>query len=97
MELVGSDKRTLLATLGPGDICGDRAFLERGKTTAAVVASDTEVQADEIMASDLREIFDAFPRLAYRFYLSLSIVLARRLRDTSKALALEMASSDRCS
>jgi len=95
VELAGTGKRAILATLGPDDICGDMAFLERGNATAAVVARDTEVQTDEILASDLREIFESFPRLAYRFYLSLSTVLARRLRDTSRALASEMMAADR--
>jgi hypothetical protein len=47
------------------------------------------------MANDLREIFDAFPRLASRFYMSLAIVLAVRLRHTSRELAREMSEADR--
>ena len=95
VQLAGTNPRSVLATLGPDDICGDMAFLEKGKTTAAVVAKSAEVEADEIKADDLREIFEAFPRLASRFYRSLALVLARRLRDTSQALAREMASADR--
>jgi len=95
VELAVSSRREVLATLGPDDICGDMAFLERGATTAAVVAKDTNVEADEITGADLRDLFQAFPRLASRFYHSLAVVLARRLRLTSKELAREMASSDR--
>jgi CRP-like cAMP-binding protein len=95
VELAVTSKRSVLATLGPDDICGDMAFLERGKATATVVARDAEVEADEISASDLREIFEAFPRLGSRFYLSLAIVLAQRLRNTSRELAREMVTSDR--
>jgi len=94
VELAVTSTRTILATLGVEDICGDMAFLEKGRTTAAVVAKDVEVEVDEIQSADLRGIFEAFPRLAYRFYLSLAVVLARRLRDTSRALASEIASAD---
>jgi CRP-like cAMP-binding protein len=95
VELAVSSARTLLATLGPDDICGDMAFLDMAAATAAVVAKDTEVEADEIKAKDLRELFDAFPRLASRFYRSLGVVLARRLRQASRELAHEMTISDR--
>ena len=95
VELAKSGKRAILATLTPGDICGDMAFLERTVATAAVVARDTEVQTDEILASDLRKIFDSSPALAYRFCLSLATVLSKRLRETSKALAIEMIVADR--
>jgi CRP-like cAMP-binding protein len=95
VELAGSSDRSVLATLGPEDICGDMAFLEKGKTTAAVIARSAEVEVDEILGDDLRELFEAFPRLASRFYQSLAVVLARRLRDTSRELAREMANADR--
>src|ERR1700722_7925987 len=95
VELARTNTRSVQAILGPDDICGDMAFLEKGKTTAAVIARSVEVEADEIKANDLRAIFEAFPRLAARFYRSLALVLARRLRDTSQALAREMASGDR--
>jgi CRP-like cAMP-binding protein len=71
------------------------AFLTRGKATAAVVAKDEPVEADEIEEAALRETFEAFPGLASRFYQSLAAVLARRLRDTSRALAREMTMRDR--
>jgi CRP-like cAMP-binding protein len=95
VELTGTTNHVIVATLGPDDICGDMAFLERGRSTASVIARDVDVQVDEIMAGDLREIFEAFPRLGYRFYLSLSVILARRLRDTSRALAAEMIAAER--
>ena len=90
VRLAISSKQADLATLGPEDICGDMAFLEKGQATASVVASDSEVEADEITADDLRALFESFPRLASRFYMSLAAVLARRLRDTSRELAREL-------
>jgi CRP-like cAMP-binding protein len=95
VELAGTGKQAVLAMLGPDDVCGDMAFLEKGRTTASVVAKDLEVEVDEILASDLRDLFEAFPRLAYRFYQSLAVVLTRRLRETSKALAREMFAAER--
>jgi len=95
VELAGTNTMAILATLGPGDICGDIAFLEKGRATAAVVAKDEEVEVDEINARELREMFEAFPRLASRFYLSLALILAQRLKDTSRELAREMAQRDR--
>jgi CRP-like cAMP-binding protein len=87
VKLTITSKESVLATLGPEDICGDMAFLEKGPATATVVANDYEVEADEITADDLRALFESFPRLASRFYMSLAVVLARRLRDTSRELA----------
>lgn len=95
VQLALTSSQTVLATLGPDDICGDMAFLEKGKATAAVVAKDPEVETDEITADDLRQIFEAFPRVGARFYMSLAVVLARRLRETSRELARVLAISNR--
>ena len=95
VELAGTGKHAVLATLGPDDVCGDMSFLEKGKATASVIAKDLEVEVDEILASDLRILFEAFPRLAYRFYMSLAIVLTQRLRETSRTLAREMFIAER--
>ena len=95
VELAGSGSRAIVASLGPDDICGEIAFLEQGKATAAVIASEEEVEVDEVEARELRAMFVAFPGLASRFYLSLAVILAQRLRATSKELAREMSLRDR--
>ena len=95
VQLAASKAREVVAVLGPEDICGEMSFLERATISAAVVAKSAELEADEIKWDDLRELFQSFPRLASRFYQSLAVVLARRLRDTSKELAREMTTSDR--
>jgi len=87
VELLSSHARAVVASLEQDDICGDMAFLEKGKATASVIAKDQEVEADEIRAEDLRSLFATFPGLASRFYQSLAVILARRLRDTSRELA----------
>jgi len=83
-----------LAKLGPGDICGDMGYLEKGNATASVVAEE-EVEVDRIPTAELDSLFQAFPGLASRFYRSLAVVLARRLRDTSAQLGREFRRLDR--
>jgi CRP-like cAMP-binding protein len=95
VELAATGTRTIVASLGPDDICGEMAFLEQGKATAAVIATTEEVEVDEVGSHELRALFVAFPGLASRFYQSLSMILAQRLRETSKELAREMALRDR--
>jgi CRP-like cAMP-binding protein len=95
VELAGSSSRSILASLGPDDVCGEIAFLEQGRATATVVAIEEEVEVDEVESIELRAMLVAFPGLASRFYLSLAVILAQRLRVTSKELAREMALRDR--
>ena len=95
VEVASTGARTILAWLGPGDICGDMAFLEQGRYTAAVVAKDERVEVDEINAHELRGLLDDFAGLASRFYHSMSVVLVQRLRATSSELAREMALRDK--
>ncbi len=96
VEVAGTKSRAVLATLGPDDICGDMSFLERNQTSAAVITKSAELEADEIEWQDMQELFQAFPRLASRFYQSLAVILSRRLRDTSRELAREMITADTC-
>jgi CRP-like cAMP-binding protein len=69
-----------LAKLGPGQICGDMAFLENTHASATASAEeDTEVYALEHQT--LVDLFEMFPHLASRFYRSLAVNLSRRLRE----------------
>jgi hypothetical protein len=45
---------------------------------------------DAIWADDLRELIATFPGFGTRFYRSLAVILAQRLRQTSKELLREM-------
>ncbi|HTR66448.1 MAG TPA: cyclic nucleotide-binding domain-containing protein [Terriglobales bacterium] len=87
VELGGSRDRTPIALLSEDDICGDIAFLDGGRTTASVVAKDEEVEVDAINAEELRHLFEVFSGLSARFYRSMAVALARRLRETSRQLA----------
>ena len=90
VELAGTGSRAILASLGPDDVCGDMAFLEQGKATAAVIAKDEEVVVEQIDTHELRLLLESFPRLASRLYRSLALVMAQRLKATSHELAREM-------
>ena len=95
VELAGTGSRAIVARLGAEDVCGEIGFLEQCKASAAVVASEEEVEVDEISAHELRKILEAFPGLASRFYRSLALVVAQRLKTTSRELAREMGLRDR--
>ena len=80
-----------IAVLGPEEICGDIALLLKDeilkdRTSASVLAKE-KVEADLVEAQELGRIFESFPTVAARFYHSLAVVQARRLRETSRALA----------
>jgi len=68
-----------IAQIGPGQICGEMAFLENGVASASAVA-EQEVEAFGIEWSTLRDLFELYPHVASRFYRSLAVSLSRRLR-----------------
>lgn len=90
VELADTGSRSIVATLGPNEICGEMSFLEQTWASAAVIARDVEVEVEKINAQELRETLDSFPGLAARFYLSLAQILSHRLKATSRELAREM-------
>jgi CRP-like cAMP-binding protein len=76
-----------IAQIGPGQICGEMAFLE--DTLASATATvDEDVEAYALSWSALSDLFELFPHLASRFYRSLAVNLSRRLREqiTSKGV-----------
>jgi CRP-like cAMP-binding protein len=70
----------VLAKIGPGEICGEMAFLEDSSPSATATAEE-EVQAFGIEWKTLIELFELFPHVASRFYRSLAVNLSRRLRE----------------
>jgi CRP-like cAMP-binding protein len=91
VEVTNLEGKTEIAVLGPEEICGDIAFLLKDeilkdKTSASVLAKG-KVEADLVEAEELGKLFDSFPSVGARFYHSLAVVLARRLRETSRSLA----------
>lgn len=77
---------SIVARLGPGQICGEIAFLDNRLSSASVIAEEN-VEADAIDWAELHRIFRMFPHVGSRFYQSMAVLLSRRLRETSARLA----------
>jgi CRP-like cAMP-binding protein len=77
---IEADFKVRIAQIGPGQISGEMAFLENSIASATVTAEE-ELQAYAIEWSALGDLFELFPHLASRFYRSVAVILARRLRD----------------
>jgi CRP-like cAMP-binding protein len=71
---------TKIAQIGPGEICGEMAFLEDSVSSATATA-EGEVEAYALEWSSLQDLFQLFPHLASRFYRSVAVNLSRRLRE----------------
>ena len=69
-----------VAQLGPGEICGEMAFLENSLPSASAKAAG-EIEVYALKWSALTDLFELFPHLGSRFYRSLALSLSRRLRD----------------
>jgi CRP-like cAMP-binding protein len=71
---------TALGRIGPGEICGEMAFLEDSFPSATATA-EGPVEAFAIEWKNLADLFELFPHLASRFYRSVAVNLSRRLRE----------------
>ncbi len=70
--------------IGPGEICGEMAFLEDAPASAQVVAEES-LEAFHLDRPTLQSLFELFPHLGSRFYRSLATLLSRRLRNMVEA------------
>jgi len=77
---IEADFKARIAEIGPGQICGEMAFLENNVASATVTAQEN-TEACGIEWSALNDLFELFPHMASRFYRSLAVSLSRRLRD----------------
>lgn len=93
VERVSASKSVRIATLEPGDVCGEMAFIEKGKASASVVA-DEDVTAEALDTATLSTLFESFPHVGARFFRSLALILSQRLRTTSAELAKARATID---
>ncbi|MGA8618474.1 MAG: cyclic nucleotide-binding domain-containing protein [Candidatus Sulfotelmatobacter sp.] len=71
-------------TIGPGEICGEMAFLEDAPASANVSA-EGDVEAYHLDRPSLQSLFELYPHLGSRFYRSLATNLSRRLRGLVEA------------
>jgi CRP-like cAMP-binding protein len=72
--------KAVIAHIGPGQVCGEMAFLENGAASATVTA-EVDGEACAIEWKALSDLFELFPHLGSRFYRSLAVNLSRRLRE----------------
>src|ERR687894_3222206 len=75
-----------LAQLGPGELVGEMGFVEDTSASASVVAQE-EVEVEVIEGAHVQALLASSPSFAARFYQSLAVSLARRLRATTRRLA----------
>ncbi|MCW5633877.1 MAG: cyclic nucleotide-binding domain-containing protein [Rubrivivax sp.] len=69
----------VLAQLGPGEVLGDIGFAEDRAASASIVAQEA-CEVDAIEGDAMQSLIAAEPGLAARFYHSLAISLAQRVR-----------------
>lgn len=85
VERTHMGKRMAVATLKAGDIFGEISFLEEVGASASVVA-DANARVLAIGGRRLNSLLQSVPGLGSRFYQSLAVILARRLRETTAML-----------
>ena len=72
--------------LGAGDIFGEATFLDASPANASVIADEDDVAIDVLDGQIVQSLLISVPGLAPRFYQSLAVMLAQRLRETSALL-----------
>jgi CRP-like cAMP-binding protein len=75
-----------ITTLGPGEVFGEVSFVDSQLASASVVAIEAS-EADILEKADVLSLLSSVPGLSSRFYQSLALKLAERLRATTDNLA----------
>src|SRR5690606_3502069 len=68
-----------------GDVFGEMSFLESAAASASIVAQEP-CELDVIEGAFVHSLLGSVPGLAARFYQSLAVTLARRLRENTAML-----------
>ena len=71
-----------VAPLGPGDVLGEMSFVDGGKASATLIA-DGDVEIVSLPRETINTLMAEDAAFAGRFYRSLFLDLARRLRATN--------------
>lgn len=85
VEVAHLGRGVALRQLGPGAIFGEMSFLESVAASASVVARE-ECTLDVIEGHYVHSLLGSVPGLAARFYQSLAVMLAQRLRENTAML-----------
>ena len=72
--------------LGAGDIFGESTFLDASPANVSVIADEDDVAVDVLDGQIVQSLLVSVPGLAPRFYQSLAVMLAQRLRETAALL-----------
>jgi CRP/FNR family cyclic AMP-dependent transcriptional regulator len=76
--------RTVLATVGPGDVLGEVSFIDDSPRTVSVMAGE---ESADVRAWDKKTLSEALafePQLLAKFSVALCELLVERLRDTAR-------------
>ena len=88
IELTALYHGIVFRNVRPGEIIGEISFLDEGASSAKVTANE-EVEILEIDRSELTALLASDPSLAARFYQTLAMTLARRLRAEDLSMVLD--------
>ncbi|MCC6558067.1 MAG: cyclic nucleotide-binding domain-containing protein [Polyangiaceae bacterium] len=85
VEIAHLGRGVAIRQLGPGDVFGEMSFLESAAASASIVAQEP-CELDVIEGAFVHSLLGSVPGLAARFYQSLAVTLARRLRENTAML-----------
>ncbi len=87
VERLIQDRAIVLAQLGPDEVLGEIGFVENNPPIASVIAEE-DCTVDLIEGDALQSLIATESAFATRFYHSLAIALARRVRSNNHARSL---------
>ncbi len=90
VEVGGQGHGVAVARLGPGQAFGEMSLLEDTGAAASVIAED-DVVADVVKQTDLMALLNSDPAFSARFYQSLAVAMAQRLRLANQARSAALA------
>lgn len=77
-------KETVVATVGPGDVLGEVAFIDDSPRSVSVRAGEENVTVRSWDKKALSEALGFEPQLLAKFAVAMSELLVERLRDTAR-------------
>ena len=77
-------KETVVATVGPGDVLGEVAFIDDSPRSVSVRAGEESVTVRAWDKKTLSEALAFEPQLLAKFAVAMSELLVERLRDTAR-------------
>lgn len=85
VEVAHLGRGVALRQLGPGAVFGEMSFLESSAASASVIARE-DAEVDVIEGTFVHSLLESVPGMAARFYQSLAVTLAQRLRENTAML-----------